>query len=321
MISIGESQQPQARSDKYIGFGLFKVVAVNPSQMEYEELFHRHQENWKGYVSEDMNGVTQARVSFILQDVMENSDKPLFQASYFLRRQTRKSSDGLKTQVIDQYGNTAWVTDEEFKKQAVPKSKKGTPLSIIPPYRPCCDGEDKLISFIRAWMYVPNSFAWTGEAMVPKDKSVLPNCLIQLDKIKDYWDGDFKELQDLMKTEAASTHTVNALLTIRESQFNGMPSFNQNVYWMVTPGFSNTSPIVKEFTRDQQRGMHANERFAFDAMFKFTPTLPKAAAAPQVVDPFAPSADEQKALDEQQKRLEATASQQLAASPADDLPF
>lgn len=96
MISIGEIKQTQAQFDKYVGFGLFKVVAVNPSQMEYEELFKRHLENWKGYVSEDMNGVTTARVTFILQQVIEKEDKPLFQATYFLKRQTRKSLDGLK---------------------------------------------------------------------------------------------------------------------------------------------------------------------------------------------------------------------------------
>lgn len=321
MISIGEIKQPQAQFDKYIGFGLFKVVAVNPSQMEYEELFKRHLENWKGYVSEDMNGITMARVTFILQQVIEKEDKPLFQATYFLKRQTRKTLDGLKTKVIDKYGNTAWVTDDEFKKQAVPKSKTGKPLSIIPPYRPCCDGEDKLISFIRAWRYVPNSFTWTGQEMVQKDNVLLSNCVVQLDKMKDYWEGDFKEIQDLLKNEAGQSHTVNALLTVKEGINNGMPTFSQGVYWKVTPGFSNTNQIVKEYTREQQRGMHSSERFAFEPMFKFTPDLPKQSATTDSCDPFAPSADEQATLDEKKKELEATVTQHLEANPIDDLPF
>ena len=67
--------------------------------------------------------------------------------------------------------------------------------------------------------------------------------------------------------------------------------------------------------------MHSSERFAFEPMFKFTPALSRQSATPVSYDPFAPSADEQAALDEKKKEFEATVTQTLEANPIDDLPF
>ena len=315
MFKVGSNQQQQ-QINRYIGLGVFRVAAINPAQMEHESLTGRHTDQWKGYVGTDMNGNTQARVTFFLQNVDENAGTPLFQARYFLRRRTRKTVDGSKTQVIDQYGNTAWVTDNEFKSQAVPKSSQGKPLSIIPPYRPCCDGEDKLVSFLKAWLYTPNSFRWDGEKMVRKDDNSLQECLIQLDKIKDYWEGDFSEIKNLMKMKELQDHSINALLTVKQGMYNNMPSYNQMVYWMVTPHFSKADSIQRNYVREQQNGMHQTERVAFQPLFLFTPEIVKQAVT---TDMFGNTPEVNAELARQEKEFYAAA--QASVSDSEELPF
>lgn len=290
MFSTGnvQQQQAQAPAKKFIGFGLFQVAAINPTQEQFETMFGRKVENWRGYNYKTDAGES-ARVLFILKDA-QHPDSPLFQYSVFLRRQTRKNKDGNKTQVIDKYGNTAWVTDDEFKSQIVPKSKNGNPLSIIPPYRPCCDGEDKLVDFLRSWLYTDNPFRWDGSSMIVKNQEELKNCEVQLDHLKDYWAGDFSELQALVSMPNMDLHRVNALLLLRDSQFNGKSILVQDMFWKVTPEFLGTTRIEKEFNREVALGLHSNKRFDLKPMYEFLGYTPQYANQPgQPTQPLSPN--------------------------------
>lgn len=269
-ISIGEASVPA--SQKYIGFGLFEVVAINPDQMTLEALLGRKLKDFKGYTGVTDDGKTQKlRVTFILRDV-SLPEKPIFQYSIFLRRETRKNRDATKTQVIDIYGNTAWVTDDQFKAKARPTYANGKEASIFTPYQPCCTGYDKLVEFLRTWLYTPNSFRYNKEknAFEPKPAEELEKCVIDLN-IKDYWNGDVSELQELVKDARVQSHTINALAYLRSSEYNGNQILIQDLFWKMTPSFSTTTAIEKEWTREVNAGMHTNDRCAYQSLFKFDP--------------------------------------------------
>lgn len=268
-----------APTTKWIGFGNFQVIAVNPDQAEFEQLTGKSASNWKGYIHEGQDGTTSLRVTFLLKDTNINSEVPVQQLTLWLRRRVRKNKDQTKTQVIDQYGNTAWVTEDEFQKQAVPVYSNGNPAAIIPPYRPCCDGEDKIVDFLRALWRANPTFRWDKEAKrMVQVQDDLRLYVFQLEKIKDYWDGDFSELQQAIKDEAVQYNDINAMLYLRKSEYNGNEVLRQECHWMVTPGYSTFDRIQREFEREQQLGMHSSDRYAFVPMFKFTPELPPATA-------------------------------------------
>lgn len=269
-ISIGESSVPV--SQKYIGYGLFEVIAINPDQVTLETLLGRKIKDFKGYTSVADDGKTQRlRITFLLRDV-SLPEKPIIQYSVFLRRETRKNKDLTKTQVIDIYGNTAWVTDEQFKAKARPTYANGKEASIFTPYQACCAGYDKLIDFLKTWLYTPNSFKWDDEKkmFVPKPAEELERCVIDLN-IKDYWNGDVSELQELVKDSRVQSHTINALAYLRSSEYNGNQILIQDLFWKMTPSFSTTTAIEKEWKRELTAGMHVNDRCAFQSLFKFDP--------------------------------------------------
>lgn len=272
-FSIGEAQSSSVSNTKYIGYGTFKIVAINPTKEEYEKLFNRQVQEWKGYNGALQDGTPYVRVVFVLKDVREGSEMPLIQTSYCLIRRPRKTQDG-RTQVIDAYGNTAWVTDEQFANQEVPLSKSGRPLSIIPPYQMTCTGQDRLIDFLKAWLYTPNSHKWddVAQSFVVKPAEELNKCCIGLDHMKDYWTGDVSEIKNILDTAAISEHTIKAMLTVRENEFNGRQTWVQNVYdGRVVPGFGKYDWIEREFQKDLQQGRHQNERYVFQDAIPFIP--------------------------------------------------
>lgn len=273
MFNAGSSFA-NATTTKWIGYANFNVIAVNPTKEEYEKLFYKQLDYWKGYISKDNNGVETVRVVFVLQNSDPQATMPLVNATFWLRRRARKNKDQTKTQVIDKYGNTAWVTDAEFQAQAVPIATSGKPLGIIPPYRPCCDGEDKIIEFLKALWYAKSPFKW-NEATSTREKieGDLSTYEFGLDNIKDYWNGDFSELKQAINDQSIADHTINAMLYLRKGEWNGNEVFRQEVFHKVVPGYADFDRIQKEYVREQQAGMHATDRFAFQAAFIFTPDV------------------------------------------------
>lgn len=310
-------------TSKWIGYGKFNVIAVNPDQTEFERLTGKTASNWKGYLSAGQDGTVSLRVAFLLKDVTINSEVPVQQLTFWLRRKTRKNKDQTKTQVIDQYGNTAWVTEDEFKRQAVPTYSNGSPASIIPPYRPCCDGEDKIVEFLRALWRAKPTFHWDRDAKrMARVNDDLKDYVFQLDKIKDYWNGDFTELTQSISDEKVKDNDINAMLYLRKGEFNGNEILRQDVFWKVMPGYAEFDRIQREFEREQQAGMHSSDRYAFTPMFKFTPDLPPVTAtkpAGLTTDQLL-AKDAKEWVDNIQKQSQARAQAAFEAGD-DELPF
>lgn len=63
------------------------------------------------------------------------------------------------------------------------------------------------------------------------------------------------------------------MLYLRKGEWNGNEVFRQEVFHKVVPGYADFDRIQKEYVREQQAGMHATDRFAFQAAFIFTPDV------------------------------------------------
>lgn len=162
-------------SKKYIGVASINVLAVNPNNAVLKKF------GWKiaddadesKYVTEkvvDGRTVTSSKVRFLVQ-ITDHEDNPVIPLDFFVGKDYACNKDKTKYQIIDDYGRSAWATQETIKAKEIPTSKNGEPLSIATPYHLARRGEAELIAFLCAYMnltpfarydfdtktYIPNS--------------------------------------------------------------------------------------------------------------------------------------------------------------------
>lgn len=255
MINIGE-QKKSVSNAKWVGYATMKVIAVNPTEDEIDAIIGRPSQRTPNYTGCN-DGVDYARIDFWLAPEDEASGIPPIKYSIFLSRTTLKSKSD-KTKVIDIYGNTAWVTSNEYSEQAIPLSSAGKPLAIIPPYEVCCKGQDQLVEFLRAWANLPGSLNWNEEtrSFSPKPKEQLAKAECKLEQLKKYWSGDFSEITSLLV--ALKDYTIKCLLVIKKVNI-GRSVYNvQDVFPKVVPSWQNTSVIEREVNRRKENGLLSN---------------------------------------------------------------
>lgn len=156
MIAKGKESVEGAGYKRYIGIAPCFVKAVNPTKAELELLLNTQLENEPEYIKvQDNDGeeVQTVRISFIVKPDPDKTgmDVSPITVSLWLRKQYRFNKDKSKVQVIDKYGRTAWVTQEELKTHAIPQYSNG-PANLDPDYRPCYVGEEDLTNFLIAYL-------------------------------------------------------------------------------------------------------------------------------------------------------------------------
>ncbi len=280
MIQLGNNDEAKSYA-KYVGFATMRVLAINPDKAQLSSILRHDVEKAPEYVTME-EGIEQLRVDIWLAPGVDGSPLPPIKYPVFLKRQPMKSQAGT-TKVIDRYGNSAWVTDEEFKAQAVPKTKSGKAAAIIPPYELCCDGQDRLLEFLRAWLNIPSSMSYdetTG--WVPKPDLSKSEC--HLEKMKDYWRGDVSELRQLVT--AATDYKIKALLTVR-TVANGSFKTYQSVFPKVVQAWRDTAVIEKEYKRQKDYGGLAGVDTWFGDVKEYVPPVAQPQATTPVNNPWA----------------------------------
>lgn len=185
---------------KYVGVGMFKILAVNPSKSEAEVIYGRDLEKEIEYTSKDeKTGVPQVRLDFIIQTIPEknNGIELLSKVSFFLKNEARMNKDNTKVQVINKYGETTWVGMEDAQKGLVPTNVAGW---FEGPYRPACVGEEELTSFLKIYMNIPGKSyrKKNGDVVVLEN---LSDAEARLDNIVTYFSGNVNEIKQLVKLQ------------------------------------------------------------------------------------------------------------------------
>lgn len=227
-FASGQKSGEALEIKRYTGVGSFYVLAVNPSKEELEKFYERELDNAPQYVGETEVGpegnkvkVPQVRIDFIIkadpERYKESDGKPLnliTKQSFFLRKCFKYNKDGDKTQVIDKYGNTAWVTLEELKNHSIPVYNNG-PANISSEYRQAIDGEDLLIQFLIAYLNMPSCLDYHKDtnSFSLKSEDKLKECEAILEHIDDYFKGNIKELRDIISYQP--DNKVKILLGVR----------------------------------------------------------------------------------------------------------
>lgn len=206
-FASGQTSTEGASIKRYIGVASVFILGVNPTKSELEKFYGRDIENAPEYVGEvEVNGtkVPQVRLDFITKadpdKYMDGEGKPLdfvSKVSLYLRKEYRYNKDQTKVQVIDKYGNTAWVSVEDAKNHVIPVYSNG-PANIDKGYRPAYVGEEELIKFLIAYLNIPSPLKYVDGKFVWQDADKLADSEAALEHIEDYFKGDFSELSTII---------------------------------------------------------------------------------------------------------------------------
>jgi hypothetical protein len=188
-ISVGnETKETQGGAKLMTGLVPMKVLAVNPSKKELEEIYGRDLEKEPEYLSADENGVKKIRIDFIMKTVINDklgcNEEIITKIPFFLEDKPAYTSDESKVYMLNLYGENACIPVEDAKKNTVPENMAWYNTTKM---RPAYRGELELVGFLKQYLGIPNRAF--------KDK-VIPDVSkaeIQLEKIKNYFNGDIKE--------------------------------------------------------------------------------------------------------------------------------
>lgn len=190
---------------KYIGVAPVYVLAVNPNKEQLEKLYNTQLEKEPEYlgeveVGEDKHKVKNVRLDFVVKTAADRCNGIEFttKVSFFIRNEYRYNKDKTKVQVIDKYGRTVWVTVEQAKAHEIPIYSNG-PANIDKDYRPIFVGEEELTSFIKTYLNIPDVMKYVNNTWIMVDKP--EDCEARLDNIAKYFNGDFKELKDIISLQ------------------------------------------------------------------------------------------------------------------------
>lgn len=211
-VAHGKVSTDETVIKKYIGIAAVKILAINPDRKTMNKIFGSDKDDEIEYIGtnkkaknskgEDIE-VPQIRISFVCQTdptlITNQGIDSKFIFSIYLSKGFMYSvkPDHTKVKVIDKYGRTAWVTEEEVKTHAIPQYSNG-PANLDKDYHPMHLGEDQLVDFIKCYLGIPEVDKWNQEEQKFEMVKDPQNCECSLEHIQDYFKGDLKELKDII---------------------------------------------------------------------------------------------------------------------------
>lgn len=201
-ITVGKTKESTEAAEfkRYIGVGSTRVLAVNPSKQERDELLGYEIPQEPEYTGTDDNGQF-ARVSFIVatDPAVNNGIDIKNILSFTLRPVQACNRDQTKLQVIDDFGNSAWGPADDVKAKKQLLNANGTPLKIAPNYHIACRGEADLVAFLKAYLNVEDAFDYANGTWSLKKNT--EDYVFKLEHIKNYFTGDFSEIKEAIKLQ------------------------------------------------------------------------------------------------------------------------
>ena len=140
MSSIGGKKRETQEFVKKVGLFTGKVIAVNPSEQEYEELLgiSLGEDRTLEYLGE-RDGNTTLRIDVWLE---ENTTKEKHKVSFFLENKEKRNKEETKTQYINNVGVCSWADDPNNLPDWFSERE----------YRTAHVGEEELYDFLRMWL-------------------------------------------------------------------------------------------------------------------------------------------------------------------------
>lgn len=303
-IAKGRETAEPTEIKRYIGIASCNIVAINPNKATIDMIYGHESKEEPKYLGEaEINGVKvpQARIDiyFKLADkYLDNKGNPLhtiFRKSIFLSRTTQSNRENTKLKVVDEFGNTAWVTNEQAANHEIPMYSNG-PASIMKDYRPLYRNEEIVMNIVKTFLRIvtirvdanQNPMKYNNASKQWEITNDASDGLIRFDTTDKFFSGDFKEVQDVPSYQPKNQ--VKILLGVR----NVDGKMYQDVFdTVLNNNTTDYSRIEKELNDAKTNGRYADTEFRICEFQEYTvtPTNFTGGAAAPTVDPFANADD------------------------------
>lgn len=275
---------------RYVGIAPVQIVAINPTKAELEKIYNttlEREPEYLGSVERDGKNIPHVRLDFIIKTNPDKSNgiDMTTKMSFFVRKAFMSNKDNTKVKVIDKYGRTAWVTQDEFKNKLIPQYANG-PARIDSNYRALYMGEEELLAFVKNYLgiqevdeYVDGN--WRMRAN-PADYEAGFN------NIESWIKGDISEVKNAIAL--MPNNFVKVLFGVRHTD-DGRDY--QDVFTRATLkyGAKKNTPLEKALNEAKNAGAYANSDFEICELKEWNPT-PTNLDTPMVNDDDLPFGDD-----------------------------
>lgn len=284
-----ESVESTFQYKNYIGISPVTLLAVNPNKAELEKIYGREFENEPTYVSmtKEYDGkpsVQQVRLDFIVKTdpTFGNQIDYTSKVTFFLNNEYRYNRDKTKVQVINKYGETTWLSIEDYQNKNIPSN-----LSFFSPsgMRPCYVGEEDLTAFIKAYLNIPSRTYRNKAGQLVQIENVA-DAEAQLEQIPNYFSGNITELKNIIAVQP--TWKVKVLFGVRNTDDGKQYQTTYNRFF-VKNGSSYYVKLQDTVQADKDRGAYPNTEFEFCNLkeYNVVPTEFKETKVEDDSNPFA----------------------------------
>lgn len=286
-FATGKASTEVVEYKKYVGIAPVKVLAVNPTQKELSEIYGRDMKDPE-YITEK-DGIKSIRVDFIVKKEKSETEEIISKISFFIRDAYRTNKDNTKVQVIDKYGRTAWVTQEQFKNKEIPVYSNG-PAKLSKDYEACYIGQENLIQFLIKYLGIPATYNVVNGQFIDKTEEELKECEAKLVHIAEYFKGDVRELKEILNFQP--NNKVKVLFGIKQS--NGREYQTINTDFFMYNGTTKYSTVAKMLSKRYDEGGYPNETYKAEELSEYTVAPSDYSKEEPLANPFAntaPTAD------------------------------
>lgn len=256
---------------RYIGIAPVQIVAINPKKAELESIYNTTLEKepeYLGSAEKDGKNVPYIRIDFLVKTNPEKSNgiEMIAKVPFFVRKSLMTNRDNTKVKVVDKYGRTAWVTQEEYKNKLIPQYKNG-PARIDNNYRPLYTGEEELLMFVKNYLGINDvdEFVdgnWRMRAN-PQDYEAGFN------DMEKWFGGDITEIKSAIAM--MPNNYVKVLFGVRHTDEG---KEYQDVFTRMTLKYNarKNTPIEKALNEARDNGAYANTDFEICDLKEYNPT-------------------------------------------------
>ena len=225
--SVAEATSESNGFPLYTGIAPVNVVAVNPTAEQLSAIYGRKIEKVTEYTGRNKGDIQYIRLDFILKVAEaflkeKGIEEEVFgKLTLFLMAGAKKNADETKLKVINDFGQTSWVTADVLQKMGYPLTNDGQEMrNFLLPYKPCVEGEEELIKFLRAYINIPNHMEMVDGIMKPVSADRLDDCKssFTLDEIKGMINGNITPVKNAV--ELQPHNQVKVLFAVRVTPEN-----------------------------------------------------------------------------------------------------
>ena len=249
--------------DRYIGYGVFEFVAINPNKAKLEELLGIKVENEPVYHTVKEN-IAESIIDVYMKH-SSNEEAPYefpLRVRFFLRRKYIYSKDQKSVKVVNKYGEFTFLPVTNVKENSIPENQSW----YLGPYKPAFEGQEEFTKFLVAYFGIPTR-SYMDKNNVRKTIENISDAEVGLDDWDKIFKGDFSEL-NVFNQFVNKIRIAVGVKSVDNKTY-------QDVFMQCFIKINNTRTdyLAKCIDEAKKAGRYSNTEFSLEPIRKFSTTL------------------------------------------------